>query len=126
MDYMKTYKEWLEDDYFDAETTAELKALEGNEKEIEDRFYKDLEFGTGGLRGVIGAGTNRMNIYTVRKATQGLANYIIKRGGQDKGVAIGYDCRRMSIEFSLEVALCFAANGQIPLLPVRLKSFSYL
>ncbi|MCR4840331.1 MAG: phospho-sugar mutase [Lachnospiraceae bacterium] len=111
MDYMKTYKEWLEDDYFDAETTAELKSLEGNEKEIEDRFYKDLEFGTGGLRGVIGAGTNRMNIYTVRKATQGLANYIIKRGGQDKGVAIGYDCRRMSIEFSLEVALCFAANG---------------
>ena len=111
MSYMDEYKFWLEDDYFDADTKAELKALEGNDKEIEDRFYKELEFGTGGLRGVIGAGTNRMNVYTVRKATQGLANYIIKMGGTDKGVAIAYDSRFMSPEFADVAALCLAANG---------------
>ena len=108
---MDEFKFWLEDAYFDAETKAELKAIENDEKEIEDRFYKELEFGTGGLRGVIGAGTNRMNIYTVRKATQGLANYIIKQGGQEKGVAIAYDSRFMSPEFADEAALCLAANG---------------
>ena len=111
MSYMDEYKFWLEDDYFDADTKDELKALEGNDKEIEDRFYKELEFGTGGLRGVIGAGTNRMNVYTVRKATQGLANYIIKMGGADKGVAIAYDSRFMSPEFAGVAALCLAANG---------------
>ena len=111
MSYMDEYKFWLEDDYFDADTKAELKALEGNDKEIEDRFYKELEFCTGGLRGVIGAGTNRMNVYTVRKATQGLANYIIKMGGADKGVAIAYDSRFMSPEFADVAALCLAANG---------------
>ena len=108
---MDEFKFWLEDAYFDAETKTELKAIENDEKEIEDRFYKELEFGTGGLRGVIGAGTNRMNIYTVRKATQGLANYIIKQGGQEKGVAIAYDSRFMSPEFADEAALCLAANG---------------
>ena len=91
MNYQEKYTEWITSDYFDEKTKDELKALEGNEKEIEDRFYKDLEFGTGGLRGVIAAGTNRINIYTVRKATQGLANYIIKQNGQEKGVAIAYD-----------------------------------
>ena len=111
MSYREDYKFWLEDDYFDADTKAELKKIEGNDKEIEDRFYKELEFGTGGLRGVIGAGSNRMNIYTVRKATQGLANYIIKNNGQDRGVAIAYDCRYMSPEFADEAALCLAANG---------------
>ena len=111
MDYLTNYRQWCEDEYFDAETRAELKAIEDNEEEIKDRFYRDLEFGTGGLRGVIGAGTNRMNLYTIRKATQGLANYIIKKGGQDKGVAIAYDSRRMSVEFSLEAALCLCANG---------------
>ena len=111
MSYMDEYKFWLEDDYFDADTKAQLKALEGNESEIEERFYKELEFGTGGLRGIIGAGTNRMNIYTVRKATQGLANYIIKMGGADKGVAIAYDSRFMSPEFADVAALCLAANG---------------
>ena len=111
MGYKEQYKYWCEDAYFDDATKAELKAIEGNEAEIEDRFYKDLEFGTGGLRGVIGAGTNRMNIYTVRRATQGLANYILKQGTQDKGVAISYDCRRMSPEFADETALCLNANG---------------
>ena len=111
MGYMETYEQWLANSYFDAATTAELESIKGNEKEIEDRFYQDLEFGTGGLRGVIGAGTNRMNIYTVRKATQGLANYIIKNNAQDKGVAIAYDSRRMSPEFSDEAALCLNANG---------------
>ena len=96
MDYLEKYKQWCENPYFDEKTRAELKALEGNDAEIEDRFYRDLEFGTGGLRGVIGAGTNRMNLYTVRKATQGLANFIIKEGGQDKGIAIAYDSRNMS------------------------------
>ena len=111
MSYMDEFKFWLSDDYFDAATKKELKGIEGNEKEVEDRFYKELEFGTGGLRGVIGAGTNRMNIYTVRKATQGLANYILKQGGEKKGVAIAYDSRRMSPEFADEAALCLAANG---------------
>ena len=109
--YLEKYHNWLNSNVFDEKTKTELKVIEGNEKEIEDRFYKDLEFGTGGLRGVIGAGTNRMNIYTVRKATQGLANYIIKQNAQDKGVAIAYDSRNMSIEFSEEVALCLNANG---------------
>ncbi len=111
MSYKDTYNFWLSDSYFDADTKQELKSIEGNEKEIEDRFYRDLEFGTGGLRGVIGAGTNRMNVYTVRKATQGLANFIISEKGQDKGVAIAYDSRHMSPEFSKEAALCLNANG---------------
>jgi phosphoglucomutase len=111
MDYKDIYKFWCENEYFDADTKAELLSIKDDDKEIKERFYRDLEFGTGGLRGIIGAGTNRMNLYTVRKATQGLANFIIKEGGQDKGVAIGYDSRRMSIEFSEEVALCLCANG---------------
>ena len=111
MSYKEQYDFWLEDSYFDEKTKEELRSIAGDEKEIEDRFYKELEFGTGGLRGVIGAGTNRMNIYTVRKATQGLANYIIKQGGKEKGVAIAYDSRRMSPEFADEAALCLAANG---------------
>lgn len=111
MDYMETYREWCTDTYFDADTRAELAAIAKDEAEIEDRFYRQLEFGTGGLRGVIGAGTNRMNIYTVRQATQGLANYIISQNGQNKGVAIAYDSRRMSPEFAEEAALCLNANG---------------
>ncbi len=111
MSYMDTYRQWCTDPYFDAETQTELRELEGNAAEIEDRFYRQLEFGTGGLRGVIGAGTNRMNIYTVRQATQGLANYITDRGGQEKGVAIAYDSRIMSAEFAEEAALCLNANG---------------
>ena len=111
MDYQKRYREWLENDYFDADTKAELTAIKENDNEIKERFYKDLEFGTAGLRGVIGAGTNRMNIYTVRKATQGLANYILKNGAEGRGVAIAYDSRRMSPEFADESALCLAANG---------------
>ncbi|MGN0496245.1 MAG: phospho-sugar mutase [Lachnospiraceae bacterium] len=111
MSYKEVYQEWLENDYFDDETKKELQAISGNESEIEDRFYRELEFGTGGLRGVIGAGTNRMNIYTVRKATQGLANYIIEKRGQEKGVAIAYDSRRMSPEFAKETALCLNSNG---------------
>ena len=111
MGYKEQYQFWLEDAYFDAETKEELKAIADNESEIEDRFYKELEFGTGGLRGVIGAGTNRMNVYTVRKATQGLANYILKQKGASKGVAIAYDSRKMSPEFADEAALCMAANG---------------
>lgn len=111
MNYKEQYQFWLEDDYFDAKTKEELKAIANDEKEIEDRFYRELEFGTGGLRGVIGAGTNRMNLYTVRKATQGLANYILKMGTQDKGISIAYDSRFMSPEFADEAALCMAANG---------------
>ncbi len=111
MNYKDQYQFWLEDDYFDAKTKEELKAIANDEKEIEDRFYRELEFGTGGLRGVIGAGTNRMNLYTVRKATQGLANYILKMGTQDKGISIAYDSRFMSPEFADEAALCMAANG---------------
>ncbi len=110
MDYREQYRFWMEDDYFDEATHRELKKIEGNDAEIQDRFYKELEFGTGGLRGVIGAGTNRMNLYTVRKATQGLANYIIKQGASEKGVAIAYDSRFMSPEFADEAALCLAAN----------------
>lgn len=111
MSYRDEYEFWLKDDYFDETTKEELKSIGSDEKEIEERFYKELEFGTGGLRGIIGAGTNRMNIYTVRKATQGLANYIIIKGGQNKGVAIAYDSRRMSPEFADEAARCLAANG---------------
>ena len=111
MDYKKLYEEWLSNPYFDGETKAELKAIEQDENEIKERFYKELEFGTAGLRGVIGAGTNRMNIYTVRKTTQGLANYIAAVNGQEKGVAIAHDSRRMSPEFAKEAALCLAANG---------------
>ncbi|MBQ9437444.1 MAG: phospho-sugar mutase [Lachnospiraceae bacterium] len=111
MGYKERYEEWLADPVFDAETKKELESIKGDEGEIEDRFYKDLEFGTGGLRGIIGAGTNRMNIYTVRKATQGLANYIIKNNGQEKGVAISFDNRRMSPEFADVAACCLAANG---------------
>lgn len=110
MNYREQYEFWQKDDYFDNKTKEELKSIEGEEGEIEDRFYKDLDFGTGGLRGIIGAGTNRMNLYTVRKATQGLANYILKQGGGEKGVAIAYDSRRMSPEFADEAALCLAAN----------------
>lgn len=105
------YQEWLNNPYFDEATKAELRSIAGDEKEIEERFYMDLEFGTAGLRGVIGAGTNRMNVYTVRKATQGLANYIASVNGQKKGVAIAYDSRRMSPEFADEAALCLNANG---------------
>ncbi len=111
MDYLKEYKKWCESPEFDEETKKELLAIKDDEKEIEDRFYQELEFGTAGLRGVIGAGTNRMNKYTVGKATQGLANYILEQGTQDKGVAISYDSRRMSKEFSLQTALILNANG---------------
>ena len=111
MNYRDNYKFWLTDAYFDADTKAELESIAQDEKEIEDRFYRELEFGTGGLRGVIGAGTNRMNIYTVRKASQGLANYILKQKTEKKGVAIAYDSRFMSPEFCEEAALCLAANG---------------
>ena len=110
-EYKIKYEQWLNDPAISEEDKQELKSILGNEKEIEDRFYKDLEFGTAGLRGVIGIGTNRMNTYTVTKATQGLANYIIKKGGQERGVAIAYDSRRMSQEFSKEAALCLNANG---------------
>ena len=110
-DYEERYNEWLNNPVIDEESKKELLSLKGNDTEIEDRFYKDLEFGTAGLRGVIGIGTNRMNKYTVTKATQGLANYIVKQGGQERGVAIAYDCRIMSKEFSEETALCLNANG---------------
>ena len=111
MGYRETYEMWCTDPYFDDKTKEELRNLAGDEKEIEDRFYRQLEFGTGGLRGMIGAGTNRMNIYTVRQATQGLANYILAQNGQDKGVAIAHDSRIMSPEFAREAALCLNANG---------------
>ena len=111
MNYKETYKNWCTNPYFSEETRSELLAIQDNEAEIEDRFYRQLEFGTGGLRGVIGAGTNRMNIYTVRQATQGLANYILSQNGQEKGVAIAHDSRIMSPEFAEEAALCLAANG---------------
>ena len=113
MGYMENYKKWCEDTYFDEATRAELKAIEGNDKEIQERFYKDLEFGTGGLRGIIGAGTNRLNIYTVSKATQVFANYIIKQGEEavKKGVAIAFDSRRMSPEFAEITALVLNGNG---------------
>lgn len=111
MEARKTYEFWLENAYFDEDTKEELRGIAGDETEIEERFYKELEFGTGGLRGIIGAGTNRMNIYTVRKATQGLANFILKEHAQRKGVAIAFDSRNMSPEFAREAALCLAANG---------------
>ena len=111
MNYKEQYEIWLNNPYFDDATKAELKSIASDEKEIEDRFYRELEFGTGGLRGVIGAGLNRMNVYTVRKASQGLANYILKKGTQAKGVAIAYDSRRMSPEFADVAALCLNANG---------------
>ncbi len=111
MDYRAIYDQWLQDPYFDADTKAELKGIAEDDKEIKERFYKDLEFGTAGLRGIIGAGTNRMNIYVVRKTTQGLANYIRSVGKEGQGVAIAYDSRRMSPEFANEAALCLAANG---------------
>ncbi len=111
MDYMETYEKWCTDPYFDEATRRELKEIADDKKEIEDRFYRQLKFGTGGLRGIIGAGTNRMNIYTVRQATQGLANYILEQDGAAKGVAIAYDSRRMSPEFAKEAALCLNGNG---------------
>lgn len=111
MDYKEAYESWLNSPYFDEKTKEELKSIAGDENEIKERFYKELEFGTAGLRGIIGAGINRMNIYTVRKTTQGLANYILSVNGQEKGVAIAYDSRRMSPEFANEAALCLAANG---------------
>ena len=111
MDYLKEYKKWCEGDAFDKETKTELLKIKDDEKEIEDRFYKELEFGTAGLRGIIGAGTNRMNKYIVGKATQGLANYILKQGAENKGVAISYDSRHMSPEFSEQTALVLNANG---------------
>ena len=110
-EYLEKYNLWLNNPCFDTETKKELENIKNDEKEIEDRFYQDLEFGTAGLRGVIGAGTNRMNKYTVGKATQGLANFILKKGTQDKGVAIAYDSRHMSKEFSEVTALCLNANG---------------
>ena len=111
MEYREIYEMWCTDPYFDEVTKEELKKLEGDEKEIEDRFYRQLEFGTGGLRGMIGAGTNRMNMYTVRQATQGLATYILEQGGEARGVAIAHDSRIMSPEFAREAALCLNANG---------------
>ena len=111
MNYGEQFEDWLSNPYFDDETKTELKNIVDDENEIKERFYRELEFGTAGLRGIIGAGTNRMNIYTVRKATQGLANYIIGHGYEERGVAIAYDSRRMSPEFANETAACLAANG---------------
>lgn len=111
MNYFDEYTRWIESNFIDEDTKKELIKIKDNKKEIEDRFYKNLEFGTAGLRGIIGAGTNRMNKYTVSKATQGLANYIIKNNGQNKGVAIAYDSRHMSKEFSEITANCLNANG---------------
>jgi len=131
MDYLQEYKKWLSDAYIDEGTKAELKSIENDEAEIKERFFKNLEFGTGGLRGILGAGSNRLNVYTVRKATQGLANYIIKQGPQamSKGVVIAYDCRRMSREFCTESALVLNGNGIITyifdsLRPTPLLSFA--
>ena len=111
MEYLEKYNEWIKNELFDSETKKELMQIKDNDEEIKDRFYKNLEFGTAGLRGIMGAGTNRMNKYTVTKATQGLANYIIKQSGEDKGVAIAFDSRNMSPEFSEQAALCLNANG---------------
>jgi phosphoglucomutase len=113
MDYRKTYSNWLNDPSVDEATKEELRKIAGDEREIEDRFYKELDFGTGGLRGVLGAGSNRLNIYTIRKATQGLANYILMQPDYngDAAVAIAHDCRRMSPEFSTEAALVLNGNG---------------
>lgn len=124
MDYMKRYKEWLHNDYFDDETKEELENIKDNQGEIEDRFFKDLEFGTGGLRGVIGAGTNRINKYNVRKATQGLVNYILKEvdNPKERGVVIAYDSRHKSPEFAKEAALVIAGNGMRAYLFESLRS----
>ena len=128
-DYRVRYQQWLEDPFIDEETKAELRSIADNETEIKERFFKELEFGTGGLRGIIGNGSNRLNQYTVGKASQGLANYILKEGTQDKGVAIAYDSRFMSPEFAEVAGLIFAANG-IPafvypsLRPVPMLSFA--
>ena len=111
MEYLNEYKKWCTSDVFDEKTKKELLNIKEDKKEIEDRFYKELEFGTAGLRGIIGAGTNRINIYTVGKATQGLANYIKKNKGEKRGVAIAFDSRHMSKEFSEEAALILNANG---------------
>lgn len=113
MDYMKVYEEWLNNDYFDEETREELRGLKGNTKEIEDRFYRSLEFGTAGLRGKIAAGTNRMNKYIIAQVTQGLANFIVENGKEamNRGVAIAYDCRHYSDLFAKTAALVLAANG---------------
>ena len=111
MDYREVYEQWLANPYFDDATKEELKNIAEEENEIKERFYADLAFGTAGLRGIIGAGINRMNIYVVRKATQGLADYILEQGTDKKGVAIAYDSRHMSPEFAQEAALCLAANG---------------
>ena len=111
MDYKEVYEQWLSNPYFDEATKEELKNIAEDDNEIKERFYMDLEFGTAGLRGIIGAGTNRMNIYVVRRATQGLANYIAKVDKKSQGVAIAYDSRHMSPEFAEEAALCLAANG---------------
>ena len=111
MEYLKKYEQWLNNEMFDEQTKKELVNIKDSDEEIKDRFYKDLEFGTAGLRGIIGAGTNRMNYYTVGKATQGLANFIIKEKGEKQGVAIAYDSRRMSPEFSKRAALILNANG---------------
>lgn len=113
MDYKKVYKEWLDNDYIDEDIKKELKEIINNEKEIEDRFYKELEFGTAGLRGKIGAGTNRMNIYNISKVTQGLADYITEKGEEyiNRGVAIAFDCRHYSKEFAKTAALVLAGNG---------------
>ena len=111
MNYLDEYRKWINEDIFDEKTKIELKEIKDNTKEIEDRFYKNLEFGTAGLRGVMGAGTNRMNKYTVMKATQGLANFINKEDGQDRGVVISYDSRNNSKEFGIQTALILNANG---------------
>ena len=111
MNYKEKYEEWLNNPNFEEEVKKDLESIKGNEQEIKDRFYKDLEFGTAGMRGIIGNGTNRMNIYTVTKATQGLANYILRKGTENKGVVIAYDSRNMSFEFSCATALCLNANG---------------
>ena len=111
MDYKEVYEQWIANPYFDEAIKEELKSIAEDENEIKERFYMDLEFGTAGLRGIIGAGTNRMNIYVVRRATQGLANYIAKVDKKSQGVAIAYDSRHMSPEFAQEAALCLAANG---------------
>ena len=111
VEYHKKFKEWSTNPIFDEATRKEVASIAGNEEEIKDRFYKDLEFGTAGMRGVIGNGTNRMNVYTVTKATQGLANYILRQGTESKGVVIAYDSRNMSPEFSEATALCLNANG---------------
>lgn len=110
-DYMKTYEQWVNSSFFDEDTKKELQSIAGDEAEIRERFFDDLEFGTAGLRGIIGAGTNRMNKYVVARATQGLANYIISKHGQERGVAIAFDCRHFSPEFADVAACVLAANG---------------